>query len=320
MPRRDIYVEILIRGKIDELWRSTQTPHMHEQWDLRFTEIRYLPRPNPAQPQQFLYATRIGVGLRIEGAGESVGTHEADGSRTSALKFWSDDRKSLIREGSGYWKYVPSEAGAEDAGGGVRFLTRYDYRTRFGVAGALLDRFIFRPLLGWATAWSFDRLRLWIERGIHPAISMQRSLLHAIVRVTLALLWIYQGLVPKLLFVERSGEIETVRAMGLFEGRERELLMIAGLGEIAVGMALLLLWRWRWLLLANVFVMALLAVTVAIGRPELYAREFNPATLNLAMAALGLLGWIAQHDLPSARNCVRRPSAPAAGARTEEAA
>jgi hypothetical protein len=51
---------------------------------------------------------------------------------------------------------------------GVRFLTQYDYEPRFGVAGRAVDGLLFRPLLGWATAWSFDRLRLWLEDGIPP--------------------------------------------------------------------------------------------------------------------------------------------------------
>ena len=144
------------------MWEATQDPGWHQRWDLRFTSIRYLPRPDAREPQRFLYATRIGLGLVIEGTGESVGTREGEtGARTSALRFWADDRRSLIREGSGYWRYVPAE-------GGVRFLTRYDYSTRWGAAGALVDRLLFRPLLGWATAWSFDRLRLWLEGGIPP--------------------------------------------------------------------------------------------------------------------------------------------------------
>src|SRR5439155_26560914 len=107
------------------------------------------------EPQRFRYSTRIGFGLKIDGKGESTGTREdGTGIRTSALKFWSSDPKSLIKEGSGYWRYVP-------ALGGVRFLTWYDYRTSCGLAGGLIDRIVFRPLIGWATAWSFDRLRLW---------------------------------------------------------------------------------------------------------------------------------------------------------------
>src|SRR5688572_25843194 len=145
MKPQPIYVEIRIRGSIEELWRLTQTPELHEKWDLRFTDIQYLPRPDPQQPQRFLYATRIGFGWRIVGEGESVDQNQGPAGRASALRFWSADPKSLIREGSGYWKYVP----ADDA---IRFLTRYDYDTRFGPLGRVLD-LAFRPLLGWATAW-----------------------------------------------------------------------------------------------------------------------------------------------------------------------
>jgi len=102
-----IYVEILIRSSMDNLWEKTQNPKLHQRWDLRFSEIDYLPR-KPGEAQEFLYATRIGGGLRIEGAGESTGERDdASGQRTSALKFWSDDPKSLIKLGSGYWKYIP---------------------------------------------------------------------------------------------------------------------------------------------------------------------------------------------------------------------
>ena len=62
-------------------------PALHPLWDLRFTDIRYLPRPDPAAPQRFVYETRIGFGLSIEGEGETVAAREdASGARTSALK------------------------------------------------------------------------------------------------------------------------------------------------------------------------------------------------------------------------------------------
>jgi len=147
--RPGIYVEIQIRGDIEEVWRQSQRPELHEPWDLRFTKIQYLPRASEAEPQRFNYTTRIGFGLQIVGQGESTGTREeATGLRTSALKFWSADSKSLIEEGSGYWQYIPTE-------NGVRFLTWYDYRTRFGAIGRLLDTVLFRPLLGWANRVEF---------------------------------------------------------------------------------------------------------------------------------------------------------------------
>jgi hypothetical protein len=47
------------------------------------------------------------------------------------------------------------------------------------VAGRVFDRLVFRPLMGWATAWSFDRLRLWIERGLEPEVVRRKSVLRA---------------------------------------------------------------------------------------------------------------------------------------------
>src|SRR5258708_1094823 len=94
-----IYVEILIRGSVDEIWRRTQVPELDAVWELGFSTIEYLPRPSEEHPQQFLYSTRIGFGLKIDGEGESTGTRaDAVGIRTSALKFWSADWKSLIEE------------------------------------------------------------------------------------------------------------------------------------------------------------------------------------------------------------------------------
>ena len=176
---RGIYVEIDMRCTMGDLWAKTQTPELHRQWDMRFTDIEYLSRPDTSQPQRFLYSTRIGFGLRIAGEGETLGSREADGSRTSALKFWSSDPKSLIREGSGYWQYIPTDEG-------IRFLTWYDYSTRYGFTGRVFDAVIFRPLMGWATAWSFDRLRLWIEKQIDPASALRQSIIYAISRAVVA--------------------------------------------------------------------------------------------------------------------------------------
>jgi hypothetical protein len=156
-----LYIEARIRADLDDLWTRTQEPDRHQRWDLRFTEIDYLPRAE-GEPQRFRYATRLLPFLTVAGTGVSAGERErADGTRTSALRFSCRHPLSLLAEGSGYWRYIPD-------GDGVRFLTGYDYRPRWGAFGALVDRLLFRPLMGWATAWSFDRLRLWLERGITP--------------------------------------------------------------------------------------------------------------------------------------------------------
>ena len=202
-----IYVETLIRTPIETVWKLTQTPELHQRWDLRFSHIEYLPRDSATEPQRFRYATRIGLGLQVKGEGESVGERNlADGSRSSALKFSSTDPRSIILEGSGYWKYVPSAEG-------IRFITWYEYRTRFGSFGRLFDRCIFQPLMGWATAWSFDRLRLWLETDLNPKDAAQHALVHGIARAALAFVFIYHGLVPKLLH-PHADEIAMLGAAG----------------------------------------------------------------------------------------------------------
>lgn len=298
---RAIYVECLVRGSLDEVWRLTQTPKLHQRWDARFSEITYCARDDETRPQRFLYVTRIGAGLRIAGEGETVASSSPGGARASALRFWSDDPKSLIRAGSGYWKYEPVESG-------VRFLTRYDYQVRFGALGRFVDRFAFRPLMGWATAWSFDRLRLWIEHGVAPELSMQRTLTHAAARLTLAFIWIYQGVVPKLLYPEFSGELETLRRLGWFPGAENLALTAVGLGEVGVGLVTLAAWRWRAALVLQIVALVVLGASAAASDPLLFARQFNPATLNAAMVALAACALWNSAQLPSAANCRRSPS------------
>jgi hypothetical protein len=295
-----IYVEARIRGPLEQLWRLTQEPSLHERWDLRFTTIEYLPRAEPAEPQRFRYSTRIGLGLRIEGHGESVGRGGApDGVRTSALRFWSDDPRSLIRNGSGYWKYVPTPDG-------VRFLTSYDYAVRFGSPGRILDGLVFRPLLAWATAWSFDRLRLWMEKGIDPATSLRQASIHAIARATLAAVWIYHGLVPKLLVGHRD-ELDLLRRAGVGAETAPALLHALGWAEVLFGLILLLTWSRRWPFVLSMALVTAAGLTVAVTAPAYLVAAFNPVSLNLLVFALSAVGRLASHDLPSAARCLRTP-------------
>ena len=126
-----IYVETVIRASPEEVWRRTQHPGEHARWDARFTSIRY----ERGRAGRFRYSTRILPGLTIHGTGTGTGTgigaRGGPGGRcTSALVFASGHPLSLIRSGSGYWRYVPAE-------GGVRFATGYDYTVRWGRAGRL---------------------------------------------------------------------------------------------------------------------------------------------------------------------------------------
>jgi hypothetical protein len=300
MGNSPIYVETVIATSMDALWEHTQNPALHQRWDLRFTAIAYLPRPDAAAPQRFRYATRIGFGLHIAGEGESTGTVEQGGARTSALRFWSDDPKALIRTGSGYWQYQPLPEG-------IQFLTWYDYEPRFGVAGTVVDRLLFRPLFGWATAWSFDRLRLWLERGLDPGLAFERSVVGSLARLTLGLLWIYQGLVPKLLF-PASGERAIIASTGFAAGHEDLALLVAAGGEIILGMLTLVPRTSRWAGFVSLIGLPLLLGSAIVSAPAWLVTPFNAPTLVLAMIALAAMIVITTGEVPHAGHCRRRPA------------
>lgn len=157
MPRSAIYVEIEIRSPMETVWALTQDPALHPRWDLRFSAI------NPTAEldgggYRFRYERRLPLHT-IVGTGTSLGEKtRPDGSRTSALRFTTADRLSPLGDGRGYWRYLPTERG-------VTFLTGYDYAPGWG---QLLDVVILRRVIGWMTAWSFDRLRIWAETGVEP--------------------------------------------------------------------------------------------------------------------------------------------------------
>ena len=298
---KPIYVEIFIRGTMEDLWRLTQTPELHTRWDLRFSRIEYLPRLALAEPQRFRYSTRLGFGLTIEGHGETVGEAiESNVERSSALKFWSEDWKSLIRSGSGYWKYHAEE-------GGIRFLTLYDYKVRRGRIGYAFDAAIFRPLMGWATAWSFDRLRLWIEGQIAPEIALQRWLVYALARGSVAFVWIYHGVIPKLLFPQPD-EASLLEAAGLPSTSIAFVLTVIGISEVLFGGILLSAWQWRWPPFCSIALMFLAALGVTLTSPQYLVAAFNPLTLNLCVAALSAIALMTHSARPSAGRCLRRPA------------
>lgn len=304
MKNPPIYVEARIRCPLEALWQHTQQPELHQQWDLRFTEITYLPKASEAAPQQFLYATRIGFGLGVAGWGESLGTTEKNDERTSILKFWSAEWVSLIREGAGFWKYVPTDDG-------LRFYTKYDYQTRWGGVGQWLDRLAFRPLIGWATAWSFDCLRLWLETGQRPAVSQRLAVADWLTRATLGAVWVYQGVVPKLLFPD-TGELGILQGAGFSAGAAHWVAMGVGVGEILFGLLFFLLPARRlrpvyWLHLVGLLV---LGAGALFSQPAVFVAPFNPLTLNMALMALAAVGLLLPPELlPSAARCLRQPPA-----------
>ena len=149
-------METAIRADLDAVWDATQDPLQHARWDVRFSKISPSGMTESGA-STFTYERRV-LFHTVRGSGVSLGEKDGlDGARTSALRFQTEDRLSPIAAGRGYWRYVADRHQI------TVFITGYDYTPGWGA----LDIFV-RPLLGWATAWSFDRLRIWLEADIPP--------------------------------------------------------------------------------------------------------------------------------------------------------
>jgi len=119
-------------------------------------------------------------------------------------------------------------------------------------------------------------------------------------RLSIAAIWIWHGLVPKLIY--RHADEQAMLAQA---GVALELLPWIGGIEILVGIFVLLAWRWRSVFVANIALMVIALLGVAINSPHYIQAAFNPVTLNLAVIALSIVGWIAGRNLPSSRMCLR---------------
>lgn len=299
MKRKPIYVEVPIHAEVDNLWEASQNPSLHEQWDLRFSSITYLPKKE-GQPQEFVYSRTVGPFLKVEGWGKSVGTfHKENGTRSSSLHFGTDQWISPIREGRGYWNYEPQEDH-------VKFLTQYDYTVNFGKAGEWIDKLVFRPLIGWATALSFDVLKRWLEQGESPRFQYMRFFCTYLLTLFFAFIWVYQGLVPKIIGMHPEERTMISNTLALSENGTSTAVFMIGIVEVLFGIGWLFYRRKRQLFLLQLFVFPLLTIAALIAAPAVAIHPFNPVTFNLSLLVLSMVGLLLSKDVPSATSCKRK--------------
>jgi len=192
----------------------------------------------------------------------------------------------------------PFNAVATD--GGVRLVTRYDYRLPMGRLGGWIDRVAVRPVLAQATAWSSDRLRIWLEDGIPPEQSRNTAVAHGVAASTVAGIWMYHGLVPKLWKVD-ADELTFFTVIGLGTRAARAAVRAAGVAETAFGVATARSSNRRWPFALTLMSMPVFAVGAVVTDRRLATRAFNPVSLNAAITALAGVALATHSGRPSGR-------------------
>ncbi len=113
---------------------------------------------------------------------------------------------------------------------------------------------------------------------------------YVICRLMIAFVWVYHGLVPKLLG-PHTDELAMNMALGLNLEQAKQLAFLGGSAEIAFGVAVLVFWKHRWpLVLTALSMVGLLAFALTV-HPLLAVAAFNPVTTNLTVLALAVVGY-----------------------------
>ncbi len=182
----------------------------------------------------------------------------------------------------------------------MRFSTVYDYKTRYGLAGSTLDNLVFRPLMIWATRWSFSRLRLWIENGTAPEVSLNLWLAKIVARLCLACVWLWEGLIPKLISVHPS-EVALVAHSGLYLFDPRLTLNTLGLIEVLFGLWLMAGRSERLTAALSAAGVVFLGGLVAVLQPESLGDPFGGIAKNLGLLGCSVTIWLLAPLAPNAQ-------------------
>ncbi|WP_137167001.1 DoxX-like family protein [Salinimonas lutimaris] len=109
-----------------------------------------------------------------------------------------------------------------------------------------------------------------------------------LIRITLSLMWCYQGLVPKVLFLD-STELALAGALGIQPQMQQAFVQLSGMLELLWGLTFFAGFQHNWIHRLNLLgIVGLFALSV-VFKPALLSAAFNPVVVNGGMFVLGLL-------------------------------
>jgi uncharacterized membrane protein YphA (DoxX/SURF4 family) len=111
-----------------------------------------------------------------------------------------------------------------------------------------------------------------------------------ICRVALGLVWLYEGLVPKLLFV-RPDQIDLVERSGLYFATPEFFLQLLGVAQVFCGLWLLAGFAERLAVFVATTGMAVLIVLVARANPAMLTDPYGALIKDLCLIACAFTVW-----------------------------
>lgn len=120
--------------------------------------------------------------------------------------------------------------------------------------------------------------------------------IYLVSRLGLAGIWLYHGLVPKLLF-GASQEVEMNTVFMPFVG-EKAALISSGIAEVVFAILLLAFYRVRWFNYVTIAFGSVASLAILVALPHLYTEAFNPFSTNLAIVLLAVINLMSAESLP----------------------
>ena len=108
------------------------------------------------------------------------------------------------------------------------------------------------------------------------------------IHITLAVLWVYQGLIPKVLY-KAQDEQYIWQQQGFDELISLILMQFSGYIEIIFGMLFLVFKQSKILHFLNILGMLGLSLLIAIIDMRYFQNAFYPFVMNVAMASLSII-------------------------------
>jgi peptidoglycan/LPS O-acetylase OafA/YrhL len=110
-------------------------------------------------------------------------------------------------------------------------------------------------------------------------------------RIALGLVWVYEGLVPKILFL-RGDQLDLVQRSHIWWGSPTLTLQVLGGSQVLLGLWLLWGWKERLAVLLATFWMGGLIVLVASGNPWMLTDPYGALIKDLCLIACAVAVWI----------------------------
>ena len=110
-------------------------------------------------------------------------------------------------------------------------------------------------------------------------------------RVALGVVWLYEGLVPKILFL-RADQLDLVERSGMVWRSPEWTLQALGLAQIALGIWLLVGWTERFTVAIATMSMLVLIALVASGNPAMLTDPYGALVKDFCLVACAITVWM----------------------------